>query len=396
MASISRGVKSLSLLFSKCYNYQKLIAYSTAPLSAVQNVSHRFRTLENNPLLHTEDHIGKFYLIPPNEVKKLFSSGGIPKSLMMLMESFNESCVMIRKPSVEIISILKKINYSQPAVRFVLYGKYGTGKTSSLIHLVHYGYHSKHLLLHLPWVSNWTKRPKEIVNSQFKEGRIDLPVESALWLQHFKLQNSELMKELDLKTSKEYTWSKREITEKDAPLMEVVEHGLKRVRHSSDCVAVLLKEIKQQSHLGKFKTMVVIDGMNAFYSKTNIKRSDRTLAPACDVTIVNAFMKLLKNDWNNAVILTTVDTVPHNRETCKVDPYTPRYLLGKEAFEVLDPFIPIQTDNYTEKEADSTLDYYVDRFWIQSQEAQEESGRKQLKFLSGYNPDWLRKLCDPL
>lgn len=31
------------------------------------------------------------------------------------------------------------------------YGKHGTGKSSALIHLVHYGYESKFLLLHLPW-----------------------------------------------------------------------------------------------------------------------------------------------------------------------------------------------------------------------------------------------------
>lgn len=47
-------------------------------------------------------------------------------------------------------------------------------------------------------VSNWTKRPKEVLDSQYKENMIDLPVESALWLQHFALQNRELIEELDV------------------------------------------------------------------------------------------------------------------------------------------------------------------------------------------------------
>ncbi|PRD31059.1 UNVERIFIED_CONTAM: Dap3 [Trichonephila clavipes] len=166
-----------------------------------------------------------------------------------------------------------------------------------------------------------------------------------------------------LSTHKSYTWSKREITEEGAPLMDIVEHGVQRVRHSSDCIGALLREIKLHSQSGKFKVMVIVDGVNAFWNQTNVKRPDKSLVPSQEITPAHAFMKLLQNDWG---------------------------------FEHLDPFIPIETENYTEKEINSVLDYYCDRLWIQSERAQQEGGRKQIKFLSGYNPYEVMKVCDPL
>lgn len=38
-----------------------------------------------------------------------------------------------------------------------------------------------------------------------------------------------------------------------------------------------------------------------------------------------------------------------------------------QGFELLDPFIPIETKNYSEKEFESTFDYYIDRLWVQSE-----------------------------
>ncbi|XP_071039776.1 small ribosomal subunit protein mS29 isoform X2 [Parasteatoda tepidariorum] len=315
------------------------------------------------------------------------------------MQTFRECAIMVREPAVEIISILSKIDFSNPAVRFVLHGANGTGKSSTLIHVLHYLYDSKFLLVHLPWASRWTKHVKEVVDSQYKERRIDLPVDSALWLQHFKSQNSSLLEELDLRVSKSYTWSKREVTEAGAPLTDVIEHGIERVRHASDCVAVLLKEIKLLSQSGRFKTAVVVDGVNAFFSKTNkfqFKKADKSVALADDITIVRAMKKLLNNDWNNAVVITSADMIPHDRYAKLYVQCTPHYLLGKEGFELLDPFIPINTSIFTDKELMSTIDYYCDRLWIQSEHARSDEGRQQLKFLSGNNPMMLKKLCDPL
>lgn len=397
MATVLGKLKVQST-FCKRNFFSSKILNSTAAI-AVQEQLPRFRTLENNPILHTDNHVAKFYRIDDSVKQKLFQHGGIPPLLNLQMKTFRENCLMVREPALEISSYLKEINFSHPAVRFVIYGKFGTGKSSTLAHLLHYGYLSKFLILHVPWVSSWTKQSKEVVDSEFKENMFDLPAESTLWLQHFASQNRELMEKLDLRTTQKYTWSEREVTEKGEPLMSVVDHGIQRGRHSSDCLAVLLKEIKILSESNKFKTMVVIDGVNAFFNKPNVyilRRPDKSVINPTEITICKAFMKILRNDWNNAVIITSVDIVPFNRRyTCR-DPVTPWALLGKEGFESLDPFIPVETKNYSEKEFDSAYEYYIDRLWLQSERGRTETGRKQLKFLSGYNPDAFMKLCDPL
>ncbi|KAG8189183.1 hypothetical protein JTE90_013717 [Oedothorax gibbosus] len=399
MAHYTSKLKALPMLLrfqNKCIINTSTLCTKQA-LDVIQDAtSTQLRTSESNPTLHTRNHHGKFYMIPEDVKSKLFFCGGIPRSLDIQMKSFHETVLMVREPALEVMSYLKKINYSNPAVRFVIYGRHGTGKTTTLAHLLHYGFASRYLLVHLPWVSIWTKRPKEVVASQYNEQRIDLPVESAIWLQHFKQQNSELLQQIDLKTTKSYSWSKREVTEQGEPLINVIEHGIQRVRHASDCVAVLLKEIKIHSASGKFKALVLVDGVNAFWCKTNVKRPDRSLVPPSEITITRAFMKMLQNDWNNAAVIASVDVLPANRDYTMLDPYTPRVLLGKEGFELLDPFIPIETEQYTEKEIDSQLDYYCDRLWIQSERGRSEEGRKIIKFLSGYNPYHVMQLCDPL
>ncbi|XP_077867315.1 small ribosomal subunit protein mS29-like [Saccoglossus kowalevskii] len=62
----------------------------------------------------------------------------------------------------------------------------------------------------------------------------------------------------------------------------------------------------------------------------------------------------------------------------------------------MDPFLPIHVDKYSDKEAESCLDYYIDRLWLQHSAAKMESGRKELKFLSGNNPAELDRICGGL
>lgn len=71
----------------------------------------------------------------------------------------------------------------------------------------------------------------------------------------------------------------------------------------------------------------------------------------------------------------------------------PRYLLGKEGFEHLDPFVPVEVKAYNDKEFSSVMLYYRDRLWLQTQDPQAE---KELHFISGCNPYKLMEMCGPL
>jgi hypothetical protein len=122
-------------------------------------------------------------------------------------------------------------------------------------------------------------------------------MDSAIWLQQFRAQNASLLHKLDLRASRKYTWSLRETTEKGDKLTDVIEHGIHRIKHSSDCVAVLCKELKEQANDGKFRMLVAVDQVNSFYGKPNMRLPDLSWADIEDLTIVRAFKKLFKNDW---------------------------------------------------------------------------------------------------
>lgn len=49
------------------------------------------------------------------------------------------------------------------------------------------------------------------------------------------------------------------------------------MRNATDAVGVVLKELKTQSALGLFHLLVAVDGVNALWGRTTLKREDRTL-----------------------------------------------------------------------------------------------------------------------
>lgn len=119
---------------------------------------------------HCKDQDGRFYRIPEAIKKQLFTYGGLPNEYNTLSETLNELCIMVRKPTVELIDYLKKTNFDAPVPRYVLCkwilhplwttiqatnfcidGNTGTGKSLSLAHILHYGSTAGFILVHVPW-----------------------------------------------------------------------------------------------------------------------------------------------------------------------------------------------------------------------------------------------------
>ncbi|KAB0792332.1 hypothetical protein PPYR_14291 [Photinus pyralis] len=361
------------------------LSLETQPLERLQS----FRTSENNPLNHSDDHIGQFYTIPSEHKKKLFLYGGLPRSYDTQTKTFNESCLMIRKPSVDVINCLRHVDYSKPAVRFILYGKKGQGKSLSLAHIIHYGYSAGFLIVHVPWVGGWLRRCQESSISEFKPGCIDTNLDAAAWLVHFKHQNSHLLDNPDLRTTQDHVWSKRESTPKDVPLGELVDHGINRIKFASQCIVVLAEEIKQLSREGKCKTLVVVDGFNGFfYPNTRILTEKKEVVHPKNVTVTEAFLNLSRFDWKNGAAVVTVDELAI-AEKDHISHF-PRYLLGRDGFEHMDPFVPVAVPTYTKLEFTSCMDYYRERRWVLPLDGQDE----ELQFLSAMNPYRLMLLCN--
>lgn len=285
----------------------QIIRLSTAP-ETLQKEDDTFRTIENNPQNHTKEHLSKFYRISKEDKKKLFLHGGFPKSFQIHVKTFAENCIMVREPAIDIINCMKNIDYTKGIIKFVLYGKQGTGKSLTLAHILHYGHKAGFLIVHVPWVGNWMRRCKECCNSQSKEGNIDLPLDSAAWLIHFKNQNQHLLSNQELTVSKDYQWSKREVTPKGATLLELIDHGINRAKFASDCIVNLAEEIKLLSTVGKCKTLVAVDGFNAFfYPNIRVYTEKKEPVHPKKVTVTEAFLNLTKWNWKNGIAVLTLD-----------------------------------------------------------------------------------------
>jgi len=382
------------LRYSKYFfNLRNSRYFSSAATAEVTPIT-TFLTTEANPINHDIHHEGRFYTVAEPAKKQLFTHGGLPKSFMTMTTTLNELCLMVRKPSLEIIRYLKEADYNEPVLRYVLYGKTGTGKSISLAHVLHYGMSAGYLLVHVPWVPNWFRKFKEAVPSTLHPNKYDLPSESAQWLRHFNSQNSGLLKELDLKTTETYVWSKREITPVGSKLTDLIDLGLNRMKHATGCVAALISEIKKSTISKNCRTLVVIDGYNGFFSpKTRALREDKSVILPSEFVLTEAFLSVTKNDWNNGAVVLSIDSTAHPGELR--ESHLPRYLLNKEGFEMVDPFIPVEVSNYTEKEIRSQIDYYIDRQWLQQPKAHTEQGRAELHFTSGSHPYTLMQLVAP-
>ncbi|XP_063137682.1 small ribosomal subunit protein mS29 isoform X4 [Rattus norvegicus] len=288
------------------------------------------RTSDSDPAKHGEQHEGQHYSIPPQDLKTVFPHG-LPPRYAMQVKTFGEACLMVRKPALELLGYLKNTNFAHPAVRYLLYGEKGTGKTLSLCHAVHFCAKSDWLILHIPDAHLWVKNCGELLQSTYNKQRFDQPLEASTWLKNFKTTNERFLGQI--KVQEKYVWNKRESTEKGSPLGEVVEQGLTRVRNATDAVGVVLKELKTQSSLGLFHLLVAVDGVNALWGRTTLKREDRTLIAPEELALVRNLRKMVKNDW--------------------------------EGFNALEPFLPILISNYNPKEFESSFQYYLENNWLQ-------------------------------
>ncbi|XP_020768090.1 small ribosomal subunit protein mS29 isoform X3 [Odocoileus virginianus] len=319
------------------------------------------RTLENDPAKHGEQHVGQHYSISVQELKTVFPHG-LPPRFVMQVKTFNEACLMVRKPALELLHYLKNTNFAHPAVRYILYGEKGTGKTLSLCHIIHFCAKQDWLILHIPDAHLWVKNCRDLLQSTYNKQRFDQPLEASIWLKNFKTANERFLSQ-----------------------------GIMRVRNATDAVGIVLKELKRQSSLGIFRLLVAVDGVNALWGRTTLKREDKSLIAPEELALIYNLRKMVKNDWQGGAIVLTVSQTGSLFKPRKA--YLPQELLGKEGFDTLDPFIPILVSNYNPKEFEGCIQYYLENSWLQHEKAHTEEGKKELLFLSNRNPGLLERLC---
>ncbi|XP_015178536.1 PREDICTED: 28S ribosomal protein S29, mitochondrial [Polistes dominula] len=350
-----------------------------------------FRTIESNPINHNEQHLNRLYTIPDNIVQTFYKINGIPANYLRLANTFNECSLLVRNPTIEILSYLEQADYSRPINKYLLYGKYGTGKSLAITHILHYAFMKEMIIVHVPTPTHWFKNPKEIANSTTMPGIIDLPVDAGKWLLYFKSQNEKLLSKLDLRISKDYQWNIRELSPKGTPLLEIIDFGINRVRYATGVIDALCTELKESSIAGKCKVLVAVDGYNSFWSNhTRIRNDAKVWMKSQQISLTLSFLNFVKADWCNGAAVLVVDS-----KICKdrKEYVNPRFLLGKEGFEFTDPFLPILVENYNKTEFESIMEYYNDRKWVRNITSE---GLAEIWALTAGNPCEIMKFCRSL
>lgn len=261
-------------------------------------------------------------------------------------------------------------------------------------HTVHFCYTQGWLVLHIPDAHRWVKNCKELHQSSYNPARFDQPLQATEWLRNFRITNEPFLSKI--KTKHRYVWTKREFTEEGSSLGELVDQGISRVKSSSDVVGAVMKELKSQSGRSEsaFRLAVAVDGVNALWGRSTIKKEDKTPVDPEELTLVYNTRKLMKNDWIGGAIITTLSQTGalYTSKTAQM----PQELLGERGFDFMDPFVPVSVPNYSEKEFESCYLYYLDRQWLQHPQSRTEEGKKELLFLSNRNPWMFDRICASL
>ncbi|CAG0912794.1 unnamed protein product [Notodromas monacha] len=351
----------------------------------------QFLTDETNPVKHGDNHLGMFYRMPDQDFERLFSvyQMCMPRYLEQ-SKALGGTFVMVRRPAVEIIQRLEKTDLSRPAIRYMLYGRYGAGKKLTMTHVLHYAYTSNWVVVNVPHPRHWFKYRMEFNPSASDETLLDIPFIGAKLLAHFKSQN--LSHFSTLRTTKPHEITKRQVIPEGAPLMELVDLGIQRVKHSNVVVNTLLGELKTLATKGECKVMVLIGGVNFFFQGTNHRKPDRSLYDVWDFSLARSLFSMVQSDWNGGAIVSSL-CVSSNSLNHRESHY-PRYLLGRDGFEKLDPFLPVRVDNYSEQEFESCMDFYINKKWLVKPAAKTPIGRKELAFVSAYNPLALNEISE--
>lgn len=260
-----------------------------------QTKTARCRTNKSDPTNHSPSDEAMFYTLPKEVQNKLFAVYNWHKTTHELFDVMNEAAIMIRRPALQIMQELRSHDWEQPLRRFLLHGRPGTGRSFTLTHLAHFGHKSNYILVHCVSPNAFTRYPQEKATSDYKADRVDTPIDAALLLQHFKAQNAHLL--TNLTTSRAYMWTMREKTEQGEPLINVIDHGINRMKHASDAYAVLLKELKLAASANQCRVLMVIDKINLFYWASNIRLIDYRYAEVDNITVARAFKKLFQPDW---------------------------------------------------------------------------------------------------
>ena len=379
----------------------QMVYHPTSIFSAIKN----FRCDKQNPADHTLADVGLFYKLSDDTWKRMITPGlnfkGFPLRFQELCDIFNEPCMMVRKPGLEIVNYVKSFNKKNAVNRYLIHGQTGCGKSMTLQYVVDYCINQGWLIMPFYYLWEWVKflhpyrgdQVKELITSQYNSNRVDQPELATRWLEKFRFMNEPLLD--NIYTTKKYVWSKHEASEKGISLLALVDHGISRPRNAADVIGCLTREVRVQDHTTRPPTLVAVDCVNALFGPTRLKMQFGELLTTNELTLTYNIKKLLANTWKNGAVVTAVDYfgAPFIWKV-KVHDKHPLDVLGHEGFDLLDPHIPIDVPTLSRQEAYNFLAYFSDRKWLIGRSLTREAEEEIIHLTN--KPLELVKLCGGL
>ena len=137
--------------------------------------------------------------------------------------------------------LFRNLDLEKPAVRFVLYGRPGCGKSITLSHLTHFGHSQGFITMTFSQIKKWLSKYYEIAPSTRTPGHVDHVMNSSIFLKNFKQANFRLLSDPSLITHKEYVWSAREKTPAGSALLDIIDMGCERLAYAADALNIVFR-----------------------------------------------------------------------------------------------------------------------------------------------------------
>lgn len=310
-----------------------------------------------NAAEHAGEHVAKFYQPSAGTARTLLSTVDNNLGKRIDRNGIHELALMIRRPSVDIVNVLKAADAdgSQPPPRIVISGPSGTGKSLGLLHIADFCRAQGWAVAFIPDAPAWVDTEQTIMESVRDKERMDQNVLSAEWLSVFLKWNKELLANTMVNDGYNWDANAKGFTTDGMTLEGMAEVGIEDNRFACDMVGILLKQLVAIS--AETPMLLAMDGYNSWLKPQYDNFQDITLKPL-DIdraSLVRHFAKLMLTankgglQRGGIVLVESLNHVEQNKV---------------EQDKLLESSMRVQYGDFTSKEFRSYLDYHEATGWI--------------------------------
>ncbi len=204
-----------------------------------------YRLTKTDPHQLDEADIGSFYTVDKADFEG-YLHGFFSVPHRRLMDTFDDRSLMVRAPALEVTHCLSQLDYSRPLARFIFYGARGAGLSSQQAQVAHWCGRHDWLLVHGVALERCLRFTPDLTKSASRPGRWDTPGAAVTWLKYFADMNRGWLASRQPKLTADVVWNLNETSSAGTSWDQVIQFGIGRPKYATDCIGVLLREVRKQ------------------------------------------------------------------------------------------------------------------------------------------------------